>query len=600
MKEKLLFEKFSKNIIHTGYYPLLFILSCTWMIYYRPGLNGISMVSFIAQQAALFSLLQITDTILTGRRIKYCIAGLSAIYIFLLHFNAFLLSITSITLYESVTILAIGGDFLYTLEEAGLSAGYIMLLVLLLMIILAGGGAVYRYMPHADFRGRASRTALILIFITSALFFIVEQVFNRNDSDFFSRRLYPLYIEIFSSNNDTVTLSIPENRFPMLEEYHNITRPVNHKNVLFILLESFRSDSINSELSPAMNELSAESLEFANYFTDAIYTSLAWNTILMDRPAYTLPYDISYDRENRRGSGIFRIFKNAGYDTFAAFSANMEWKNFYNRVNGEEKLIGNYFCGFKKRDEERNYIDNRTCAKSIEWITKSGHEKPFFMMIQLDSTHWTYYAGKENELSKPFAGKDVNIGKLRNEKDIVLLLNRYKNSIRQVNSSIAKIMAALKQSGKYNDTAIIIVSDHGEGFSPGMIGHSVMHDHIKKPAIIIHLPGIEKFRMDKFISHMDIFPTVFDYLKIGGTEKIMRGRSILSKNNNRKCVLSFHGSLLMADLTFNDYIVFFRVARCKNSITFTPVKYTDRSGNIIKEHESSEWKSSLKQIIENN
>ncbi len=602
MKKKLLPEETAVNNKLSGYYPLLFILSFIWMIYYTPVPGGLGIVSFIAQQAILFSLLIIADIKISGKKLRYTLAGISAIYIFLLHFNALLLSITSMTLYESIAVLATGGDFIYTLEETGLPAAFIPLIAVILLLIASIGGSGYRFIPRKVLRGKATGVILILIFSLSSIFFITEQIINRNTQNFFSRRVLPLYIEIFSTNNDSATFTIPAERIPGIEAYSNVSRPGNPKNVLFIILESFRSDAVNAELSPFMNGQTADSPVFTNYYTDAIYTSLAWNTLLMNRPAYTFTADVDYDSRHNDGSGIFRIFKKAGYESYVVFSANMEWKNFHKRVNGKDKLIDNYFCGYERRDEERNFIDNRTTSKSAEWIkefkTKTGRTIPFFMMVQLDSTHWTYFADRENELSKPFAPKDVNIAKLKNKEDIELLLNRYKNSVRQVNSGIAKIINTLKENGIYNNTAIIIVSDHGEGFAPGMIGHSVMHDDIKKPAFIMNLPGIKKFKTDDFISHKDVFPTIFDYLKIKGTGNLMQGKSILNKNRSRESVLSFHGSLMMADLTFKNYIVFFRVKICKESIIFTPVRYTDREGNILKNYNSTEWKKSLKQIIE--
>ena len=596
--KKMLFEKFSGIRIRTGYYPLLLLLSIIWMFYYSPVSDSMSRVSFIAQQIAMFSLLQIADSVISNKKIRFSLAGISFLYIFLIHFNALLISITSMTLYESVTVLALGGDFLYTLEEAGLFIGFIALLVLLLVLIFSAGGFANRSMPYKNLQGNISGVILVSIFLLTIIFFITEQYTHRNLENFFSRRVYPLYFEIFCTNNDSVTYSIAGSTEPDMDLYKKITAPGNPKNVLFIQLESFRSDAVNHELSPFMKGLADDSPEFTNYYTDAVYTSLAWNTLFMDRPGYTLSHDISSDNINRGGSHIFRIFKNAGYDTYFASSANLEWKSFHERINGKDKLIDNYYCGYEKREEERNFIDTRTTAKTEEWIRKSPHTRPFFMMIQLDSTHWTYFTDKEYQISKPFAGKDINIGKLKNSADIELLLNRYKNSVRKVNSCVEKIITSLKRSSRYNDTVIVIVSDHGEGFAPGMIGHSVLHDDIKKPAFIMHIPGIKKFKTDKFVSHMNIFPTIFDILKIGGTEKIIRGRSILDKNYSRDCVLSVHGSILMADLTFKDYIVFFRIKRCKDSITFTPVKYTDRSGNIINKRESTEWKSALKKIIE--
>jgi hypothetical protein len=599
MEKKLITGKYTGTIIHIGYYPLLLLLSYVWRIYYDPDLDTMSMVSFAAQQVALFFFLQAADTLISRKKIKYALAGISALYIILLHLDAFLLSITSMTIYESIITLATGGDFLYTLEEAGLSSAFLFLLILIMILIAAVGGIIYKFIPYRVFGQKTLWFILIPIFIISTFYFIAEQSISRNSSNFYSRRVLPFYIEIYSSNKDTMTFSIPERDRRDLKEYTYISKPANPKNVLLILLESFRSDSVNAELSPSINELAMISLQFSNYFTDAIYTSLAWNVLLLDRPVFTLAYDISFDKTYPDGSGIFRIFKKAGYETFFASSANMEWKNFHERINGKDKLIDQYFCGYERREEERNHIDNRTSSKAAEWINRIEKTENFFMLIQLDSTHWTYYSDDENRISKPFAAKDVNIGKLKNPKDIELLYNRYKNSVRQINSGITKIISALKQSGNYNNTAIIIVSDHGEGFAPGMIGHSVMNDHIKKPAFIMHLPGVSKFSSDKFISHMDIFPTLFDYLKINGTNSIMKGKSIFDKDNNKKSILTFHGSILMADLTFKDYIVFFRIKNSKDSITFTPVKYTDREGNILKNHNNTEWKDEIEKIINN-
>jgi arylsulfatase A-like enzyme len=380
--------------------------------------------------------------------------------------------------------------------------------------------------------------------------------------------------------------------------YKGITGAANPRNVVVVILESFRSDSINSELAPDMAMLAENSFASAGYHTGAIYTSLAWNGLLMDRPAYTFSEDINYDAVHNPGSGILRILKNAGYETYFSFSANMEWKGFHQRVEGSDRLINHYYCGYMNRTEERSHIDNRTTARASEWINSASRTKPFAMFVHLDSTHWTYYSDMENRRYQPYAGKDVNIAKLRNPADIELLYNRYRNSVRQVNSGISQIISALKKSGRYDDTAIVIVSDHGEGFAPGMIGHSVMHDDIKKPAFIMRLPGAGKYTSNSFITDAEIFPTIFDYLQIKGWNGLMRGESLLDPGYKRECVLSFHGSLLMADLTFTDYRVLFRVMRRGDSISFTPVYLTDRSGEIIEDRWNGQWKEALHRIMD--
>ncbi|HPS58434.1 MAG TPA: sulfatase-like hydrolase/transferase [Spirochaetota bacterium] len=584
--------------LRVPYYPFMLLLSLAWPLYYTAEPLHLGCLSYVLQQTAVFSMLQTIDSISANRRLKYTAAGTALIYVFLIHFNALLLSITSMDLYESVTVLATGGDFIYTLEEAGFSTGLIIILAILLAAIFTTGCLIYRFMPHIIIRAKGIIILPLFLFILSAVLFASEQCVNRETPGFFWRRIYPLYLELYSTASGTLTFPLRAEDRIIPESYTGISKAANPRNVVVIILESFRADSINGELAPDMAMLAENSFASANYQTGAIYTSLAWNSILMDRPAYTFSGDIDYDREHGPGSGILRILKKAGYETYIAFSANMEWKGFHERVNGRDRLIDHYYCGYLNRTEERNHIDNRTTARAEEWIDSASRTKPFAMIIHLDSTHWTYYCDPEHRKSQPYAGKDVNIAKLRNPGDIELLYNRYRNSVRQVNSGISRVISALKKNGAYDDTAIVIVSDHGEGFAPGMIGHSVLHDDIKRPAFIMRLPGTKKYSSEEYITDAEIFPTVFDYLGIKGWNGLVRGGSLLDPGYKRECVLSFHGSLLMADITFRDYRVLLRVKTGSSSISFTPVYCTDRSGKIIADPWSGQWKEGLRRIME--
>lgn len=584
--------------LRISYYPLMLVLSILWIFYYPAGPVQMAYASYLLQQTAIFSMLQFIDSAAAGRRIKYAAAGTAFVYVFMIHFNALLLSITSMDLFESLTVLATGGDFIYSLEEAGLPAAMIALVVLLVVLVFLAGCALYRFMPHMTVKKNNIIIIPLLLSVSSSILFIAEQSVNREAPGFFWRRVYPLYLELYSAADGTMTFPVDTGNRISPESYSVVKGAANPRNVVVIILESFRADCINSGLTPDMSILAGNAFAASDYMTGAIYTSLAWNGILMDRPAYTFSDDIVYDREHRPGSGILRILKNAGYETYVVFSANMEWKGFHERVNGSDGLIDHYYCGYRSRTEERNHIDKRTTARASEWIGSASRTKPFAMIVHLDSTHWTYYSDPENRRSEPYAGADVNIAKLRDPADIELLYNRYRNSVRQVNSGISQIISSLKKNGRYDDTAIVIVSDHGEGFAPGMIGHSVLHDEIKKPAFIMYLPGAGKYKTRGFITDAEIFPTLFDYLGIKGWKGLMRGGSLLDPGYKRECVLSFHGSLLTADLTFRDYRVLFRVKAGDGLISFTPVFCTDRSGKIIEDNRQEQWREALRRIME--
>ena len=152
----------------------------------------------------------------------------------------------------------------------------------------------------------------------------------------------------------------------------------------------------------------------------------------------------------------------------------------------------------------------------------------------------------------------------------------------------------LREAARLTDAALALAL---EGFAPGMIGHSVLHDDIKKPAFIMRLPGKVKYASQEYIADTAIFPTLFDYLGIKVTGGLLRGRSLLDPGYKKKSVLSFHGSLLMADLTSVEYRVLFRINMADDLISFTPVYATDSSGRIITDTESTGWQNDLREIF---
>lgn len=58
--------------------------------------------------------------------------------------------------------------------------------------------------------------------------------------------------------------------------------------------------------------------------------------------------------------------------------------------------------------------------------------------------------------------KEVNYLKLNNDTDPAPFFNRYKTSVRYVDSMAAKVLDKLKESGDLDNTLVIITGDHGQ------------------------------------------------------------------------------------------------------------------------------------------
>ncbi len=194
-------------------------------------------------------------------------------------------------------------------------------------------------------------------------------------------------------------------------------------------------------------------------------------------------------------------------------------------------------------------------------------------MIQLDSSHWTYFFGKEAVIEKDYPPVNINIAKLSNQKDIDYIYKRYINSVKQIDIIIGKLVDNLKKTGQYNNTAIIISGDHGEGFKVRMLGHSVLHNDVKKIPIIMRFPGTKARVFKKRISQRNIYPTLYKYLKIQGIKNSMTlGDSIYKKSKNKGIIIT-HGSTIQAELNYPKYMIQFITKINSKSISFTPYRY---------------------------
>ena len=98
------------------------------------------------------------------------------------------------------------------------------------------------------------------------------------------------------------------------------------------------------------------------------------------------------------------------------------------------------------------------------------------------------------------------------------LLARYWGNVTLVDRSVAKILQALDESGKADDTIVIFTSDHGELMGDhGILGKTLMYEESIKVPLLLRAPmlGAEPQRIGGQFSHIDLVPTLLDLLEIG-------------------------------------------------------------------------------------
>jgi arylsulfatase A-like enzyme len=109
------------------------------------------------------------------------------------------------------------------------------------------------------------------------------------------------------------------------------------------------------------------------------------------------------------------------------------------------------------------------------------------------------------------------------------VISQYDGEIRWTDESLGKLFRLLKEKGLWEDTAVVVTSDHGEEFfDHGHKGHkhNLYAETVRVPLIIKYPRGRPRGRDARLVSLVDLFPTILDLA--GVTSPVPhQGRSLI-------------------------------------------------------------------------
>lgn len=111
---------------------------------------------------------------------------------------------------------------------------------------------------------------------------------------------------------------------------------------------------------------------------------------------------------------------------------------------------------------------------------------------------------------------------------VAFLSDRYDGGVRWVDDALAKLFAYLDATNAWEDTIVIVLSDHGEEFyDHGQIGHerTLYRESLHVPLLIAG-PGLEPRIVETPVGLTDVVPTLVDWLDLKKHDRF-DGRSLL-------------------------------------------------------------------------
>ncbi len=439
--------------------------------------------------------------------------------------------------------------FFIDFENFGFTTGILMLGIGVLTFVFFFEYYIIKYAQKMKGRFLYLLIPAFLMFVFSQIIHIYAFANDRTDITSISPRL-PLYFPITSSSfvkkHDKIgkNLGLGDKLANVSKENSSINYPKkqisskiekdNLPNIIYIVLESWRFDMMDSIISPNIYKFSKKSIYAKKHFSTGNSTTSGifgmfygihptyWDAVKANSSIIDNPVLIDILKENNYSIGVFT------HSNFTRFKLSA---TIFNGIDMHEKFKGN-------KDWEKDEDMNNRFINFIE----ENKTKPFFGFIFYTSTHHSYSYPENREKFSP-AGK-INMGLVNNNTNPKPYINAYKNAINFVDSMVNEIVISLNSNNIDAKTIVIITSDHGEEFNDNgenYWGHgSNFTKYQTNVPLIMYLPDKSPRQINIRTSHIDIAPTLIqEVFKVeDNIDYYCNGKNIFSLSNDIRPLVS--------------------------------------------------------------
>ena len=279
-------------------------------------------------------------------------------------------------------------------------------------------------------------------------------------------------------------------------------------NIVWLVAESWRSDSLNAEVMPNMQAFARRARQFTQHYSGSNGTR--WGIFTQFYGLYgTYWFTVL---ENRRSPILIDRIQELNYQLHISTSSAFSYPEFDKTVWVNVPASDMHL---PEGDGQGWRFDRKAVDRIEQFLDHREANKPFFLFHFFESAHARYYFPDESVIKTPYL-EDLNYATMNLERDIGLIYNRYLNSVHHLDSQLGRVISSLDQHGLLDSTMIVITGDHGEEFmEKGHWGHnSQFHEEQTRVPLIVYLPGQTPAKITSMSSHLDIPATVLPQLGV--------------------------------------------------------------------------------------
>lgn len=314
--------------------------------------------------------------------------------------------------------------------------------------------------------------------------------------------------------------------------------PKQPKDIMFIVIDSWRYDTLSPEITPTIWQLAEKGVVYNEHLSTGNATRTGIFGLFYGLPG---TYWHSF-AANQRSASVIDRFQELGYQLGIFASAQLIRPEFNRTVFRNVPDLRIKSDGESASDKDRDITDDWKA-----WFAKTDRSKPSFTFLFYDAPHAYDFPDDFEPKFEPMLD-ELNYLKLDNDADPAPLFNRYKTSVRYVDSLVKEITDTLAAQGKLENTIIVFTGDHGQEMNDNKLnfwGHNgnFTDAQIKVPFVITGA-DVKKHANPQYFSalttHEDLVPTIMkNYLGVDNdTADYSTGADLFGKFVNREWMVS--------------------------------------------------------------
>ena len=323
--------------------------------------------------------------------------------------------------------------------------------------------------------------------------------------------------------------------------------PADPPDIVIIAVDSLRADHLGCygyerPTSPSVDALASESAVFDAGLAAGIPTTPSFTTLYTGLHPYRHGIVAHYG-ERRLSEDILllpQLAKRHGYLTAAVDSLVVQgggrgsWF-----ARGYDHYAGFHYepfgdQGSRLTDTALRLVEERTDKPLFLLVHYWDPHTPYGPLPPYDTMHYEPGSGAYEmhdviglcpEYYEGFI-EDMN---LEHPDDYAYVMAQYDGEISQVDAQIGRLVDGIKESGTWENTVLLLVSDHGECFGEGdfHFDHHGLYDAVTRVPMILHAPGLRPSRIGGLASTEDVLPTLADLAGLPLPDYDLTGESLL-------------------------------------------------------------------------